>query len=367
MSESEVNAADEEIVFTTEEEAQAGRQLGLKLFNDGMYEEALAPQVAVIVYYTSKYGESHASCGIYYLDYGITLLSIIQGKTTGSETGVDAAAQAALTAIDSEDAELCFLNLELARVCFEKAERADESDVEVQCRLAEVHDALAQFALEQDDSSAALAEFQTALITLQSLPGNASEEVKNQNACASAMFNIARCYIQEADFVNGAEKLKELLEYVSAVNLKNPGTISEDMKEEIQLFYDECKEDCNSKTFYKAQQAIQELYPDEKQEVPDPSEVLDKSNPYLSVLPGCTDNPTSVSGHSLMVTPVPYSSVGEVSNSVSRSIFPTQGTGDRSKKSISNSEGPVNIVVAVKKNSKKGNDLESALKKARLE
>lgn len=340
--------ADVELEYTTEEEALAGRQLGLRMYNEFKFEAALAPQVAVLKFFTKKHGQSSKHCGVYYLDYGLSLLSVIQGVTSAED--------AALRSIDEEDAETCFVNLDMARVCFEKAEGDDETDVAVQRQLADVHDALAQFALEQDNSQAALVEFEHSIHVLMNLPNNASDEPKTINQITSIMFNSARCFIQEADFPGATKKLQDLLEFSESSNKKFPDVVPKDLLEEVRECLDECKDNCDNKTFEATRDAIKELYPGEDQEVPSPAEVLEApsaqpKNPYLSAIPDgglglMCSNSMGQGGNSLLLTPVPYN--GEGSNSTSRSMFPTQGYGERSR-SFSASNGPVNIAVVRKK------------------
>lgn len=363
-------ATEIELTFTTDEEALAGRQVGLQMYNEEKYEAALAPQVAVLKYFTKKFGQSNKHCGIYYLDYGLTLLAIIQGIAGAAE-------DVALVSVDDDDAETCFINLDMARVCFEKAEADDEEDVEVQRRLAEVHDALAQFALEQDDSQTALVEFETSILTLRNLPGSAADDPKTVNLITSTMFNSARCFMQETDFAGAIKKLEELLEYARAANSKNPKVVSDELLDEVAEWLAECKDNCENKTFEATREAIKELYPAE--EVPSPAEILEPSsdhpkNPYLSAIPEgdlgiMMSNSMGHGGNSLLLTPVPYN--GEGSNSTSRSMFPNQGTGERSR-SFSASNGPVNIAVVRKKAKKtpateEPHDEEPIEKKARVE
>lgn len=356
----------EDVSFATEEEAIAGRQRGLEHFNKGELEEALAVQAGVLEFFTTKYGESSSKLGLYYLDYGLSLLELIQGNNRPADA-------AALKGVDEDDAECCFNTLELARVCLEKQEVEEGESEDLTYRIAEVHGAIAQLELEKDSYENAMQEFEHTLLLLRSISPKTPESViRHSKALTTALFNCALCFMHEEDFAGAATELKSCLDFIETLP---SGTISPDLIEEINAFYLDAVDNRDNKTLAKAKESIHELFPDEKQEVM-VEEVLGKikpeggGNPFLSEMPGGS----SERGHtsSLLMTnliPIPGR---ECSNSTSRSTFPVQGTGERSRSSFSVSNGPVNIAVARKKEKKPADtaqtvDGEPATKKSRPE
>lgn len=332
----------EDVTYTTEEEATAGRQKGIDYFNKGELEEALNVQAAVLEFFTGKYGENSAKMGLYYLDYGLSLLELIQGNNRPAEA-------AALKGVDEEDAECCFNTLELARVCLEKQEVEEGESEDLTYRIAEVHGAIAQLELEKDSYASAMQEFEHTLLLLRSITPTTPESVtRHSKALATALFNCALCFMQEEDFAGAATEFKACLDFIATVP---PGTIAADLIEDVNAYYLDAVDNRDNKTLAKAKESIQELFPDEKQGVMVEEVVkAEAANPYLSEMPGGGSDRGHTS--SLLMTnliPIPGR---ECSNSTSRSAFPIQGTGERSRSSFSVSNGPVNIAVARKKEKK---------------
>ena len=310
--------------FASDEEALAARQVALCLYNDGKYNEALDLQCAVVQHFTTKLGQTNAGCGLYYLDYGLSLLRSIQCRDSSA---------AAVEPLDVEAIETAFINLDTARVCFEKAEARDPENEEIQLRLAEVHNAIAQVHIEQEDFDKALMEYESELAIYRSIA------TQHPGKIVAALFGIADCYLKECDFDEGEKRLMDCIEEVG----KYPaGTIAAELVEELRDLHTEAVEMKGGK-YKEVQEAVRAQFSEQAEEVPTAEEFAHaqakNKNPFVSDLPGDNNYPSRSIPLALSGVPL-----RENSNSLSVSMFPPIG----SYGSNSNS-GPVHVVVARKK------------------
>lgn len=354
--------------FNTDEEAEATRQIGLKAYNESRFEDALDEQYRVVRYFSNKYGATSAKCGMYFLDYGLSQLRMLQSQTSVDDV---------LRPRDEEAMEACFINLDVARVCFQKLEvERGEDDVAVQLQLAEVHNAIAQLNIEKEDYDGALREYEAELLIyrcLQDAAPSPSEKLSVVPAgrVIGVLYGIADCFLKEADFSGATERLKATL---AEVELYPEGTIDATLLEDLQERLIDAQE-MQSGMYAEIQEAIQKQFaPEAVEQVPSPQEFYavdkDKKHPFLSAIPGAANDdgreasylsmPMSTSGHCL--------ATNEHSNSQSVSLFPPQG-------SRSGTPGTSGLVqhVAVRKKPKKADDASASssqqpeAKKVRIE
>ena len=342
---------DGEITFQNVDEANAARLIGLRFYNEGKYSEALDIQYAVVRYFTKKFGVTNAQCGLYYLDYGLSQLRVIQSRDSSS---------AAVSPLDQEGLETCFINLDTARVCFEKQEKeSTDDDEDVQIQLAEVRNAIAQVHVEQEDFEKALQEYENEVLIYRSL--NASPQPRK---LISALYGMADCYMKECDFEEAEKRFQMVIDEIGSLP---PGTIEAALLEELKELRDEANDMKNGK-FKAVQELVRQQFLPEDQEVPPPAEVLSRAasehnnapvNPFISSLPG--GEGSSLRSIPLALTsPLPH---GENSNSQSISHFLPQGN-SRSQQSC----GAIHQNVTVRKKPKAQVPTpEPASKKIRLE
>lgn len=345
--EEDVELDDEELDyhFATDEEAEAARQVGLQAYNEGRYNDALDQQYRVVRYFSSTYGVTSSRCGTYFLDYGLSQLRVLQSQQSLED---------ALQPRDQEALETCYINLEVARVCFQKQEmERGEEDVETQLSLGEVHNALAQLNAEKEDYDAALREYEAELLIYRTLQesvqqrrrtadGNADAQptaapqssengadtanpthvtdgahqtaaVKEENGVPvrriiATLYGIADCYMKEADFDAAAERLQLTLDEIA----KYPdNTVEPELVDELRDLLTDANEMKGGK-YKELQEVIRQQFTAEAEQMPTAQEFYavgnDEKHPYLSSLPGCADAggeashlsmPMSASGHVL--------------------------------------------------------------------
>lgn len=350
----EVGATEEEeeieVTFHNDDEANAARLVGLKFYNDGHYSDALDIQYTVVRHFTTKYGMTNALCGLYYLDYGLSQLRMIQSRDSSS---------AAVAPLDNDSLETCFINLDTARVCFEKQEKdSSDDDEDIQIQLAEVRNAIAQVHVEQEDFDKALQEYENEVIIYRSL-----EKSPQPRKLVSAMYGMADCYMKECDFAEAEVRFQAVIDEIAKLPA---GTIDEALTQELADLRDEAKEMKDGK-FKAVQELVRQQFLPDEQDVPPPQEVLSQAaaevphaNPFFSSMPGGEGN--SMRSIPLALTsPLPPR---ENSNSQSVSHFFPQGN---SRSQIST--GPVHQAQVRKKTKTPATpiDEEPALKKARCE
>ncbi|KAG5488826.1 hypothetical protein JIQ42_00443 [Leishmania sp. Namibia] len=322
--EEEDDDEDANFQFATDEEAEAQRQAGVAAYNEGRYEDALDVQYRVVRHFSNKYGSTSPKCGKYFLDYGLSQLRLLQGQTTVDDI---------LQPRDEDALMSCYVNLEVARVCFQKLEaEAGDEDVEVELALAEVHNALAQLSVEKEDYDAALREYEAELLQYRCLQDAAPEEEKLTVVPAGrvigVLYGIADCFMKEGDFEGAEERLRATLD---EIKLYPAGTIAASLIAELEDLLADAAEMKNGK-FQEIQDAIKQQFAAEAEQIPTPQEFfsLDKDgkHPFLSAVPGGTGDevaetsylsmPMSASGQAL--------ATNEHSNSLSVSLFPPQGS-----------------------------------------
>ncbi|KAG5464989.1 hypothetical protein LSCM4_00437 [Leishmania orientalis] len=347
-AEEEEDDEDANFQFATDEEAEAQRQVGVAAYNEGRYEDALDVQYCVVRHFSNKYGSTSPKCGKYFLDYGLSQLRLLQGQTTVDDV---------LQPRDEDALMSCYVNLEVARVCFQKLEaEAGDEDVEVELALAEVHNALAQLSVEKEDYDAALREYEAELLQYRCLQDAAPEEEKLTIVPAGrvigVLYGIADCFMKEGDFEGAEERLRATLD---EIKLYPTGTIAASLIAELEDLLADAAEMKNGK-FQEIQDAIKQQFAAEAEQIPTPQEFfsLDKDgkHPFLSAVPGGTGDevaetsylsmPMSASGQAL--------ATNEHSNSLSVSLFPPQGSRSGTP------SGPMQHATVKKKQKRIGDD-----------
>ncbi|KAG5490561.1 hypothetical protein JKF63_00681 [Porcisia hertigi] len=315
---------DSTFQFATDEDAEEQRQVGLAAYNEGRYEDALDVQYRVVRHFSNKYGSTSAKCGKYFLDYGLSQLRLLQGQTTVDDV---------LQPRDEDALMTCYVNLEVARVCFQKLENeVGEEDVETELSLAEVHNALAQLFVEKEDYDAALREYEAELLQYRCLQDAAPEEEKLTIVPAGrvigVLYGIADCFMKESDFEGAEERLRATLE---EIKLYPTGTIDSSLIAELEeLLVDAV--DMKGGKFQEIQDAIKQQFAAEAEQIPTPQEFysVDKGgkHPFLSAVPGCAAD--DVAENSYLSMPMSANgqalATNEHSNSLSVSLFPPQGS-----------------------------------------
>ena len=334
---SEHNNISSAPLFDCDAAAIEARKVGLVLFNRNEFELAVHLQETLVEYFTKKYGQTSCEAAVYCLDYGITLLNIIQCREQTNST---------LHGPDEDDCVACFECLELARVGFQKHPKADEDDA-VKERLAEVHDSLAHLFLEQDNNDDALKEFEEELLLINSL------QVPNNRLVLATMFAQVKCYLNESDYEGAHARMKELLAAMSTstMNGLDEQRLPEGLTQEIQIYADDIEEHRGGK-FQEIQLEIQELFPKETEDdVGTTTTALQEgvANKFLSTVPAEFAQQGSCFSLGAVVNNKENST-----NSTSRSFFPPQQGGADNNRSQSNppppsSAGPVNVAVVRKK------------------
>ncbi|KAK7200491.1 hypothetical protein NESM_000104000 [Novymonas esmeraldas] len=339
---------DASFQFPTDAEADEQRQVGVAAYNEGRFEDALDVQYRVVRHFSNKYGSTSDKCGKYFLDYGLSQLRLLQGQTTVDDV---------LQARDEDALMTCYVNLEVARVCFQKLEaEVGDEDVEVELALAEVHNALAQLSVEKEDYDAALREYETELMQYRCLQDAAPEEEKLTVVPAGrvigVLYGIADCFMKEGDFEGAEERLRATL---SEIQLYPAGTIADTLVTELEDLLADATEMKGGK-FQEIQDAIKQQFAAEAEQIPTPMEFfsIDKGgkHPFLSAVPaGASDEaaessylsmPMSANGHAL--------AANDHSNSLSVSLFPPQGSRSGTP------SGPVQHAVVRKKLKRTGDD-----------
>ena len=326
--------------FATEEAALEGRKEGLKLFNEGKFEDALEYQAGVCKFFSQKYGDIHPKSALPYLDYGMTILNMIQHAD--SEESV----LGALTGAKNDDVESCLMNLDCARLGFEKAEAENPNDVEIQMRLLECHDAMGSLQIEADQEAEAIKEFQAVLLINNALPK------PNLRMNCATNFSMGQCYLRLNQYAEAQKAFKAAIKFGktegSGIDDAMIAEIQEQLEEAVELEKRGGIEDIKAE--------IRKQFPDEDSQVAAPDTVLKEIEQSIAAKP------------SAFVTPLPSELKGNAS--VSRSI-PVGLTASIAPRETSNSisfiqppsDGPipfsgnVNIVPVKKKPKSQDNSL----------
>ncbi|CCW69228.1 unnamed protein product [Phytomonas sp. Hart1] len=316
------NGDDEEVIlsnfhFGCDEEAMMARQDGLRAYNECRYSDALDQQYRVVRYFSQKYGPTASRCGVFFLDYALSQLRLLQTQSTMED---------ALKPRDEDAMEACFINLEVARVSFQKKETEDGgSDVATELSLAEVHNALAQLQIEKEDYDAALREYEAELLIYRSLQSENMDAVP-AGRVVGALYGIADCFTKEGDFAGAEERFQITLNEIAKYPI---GAISSELIEDIKDMLDDAREMKNGQ-FNKIQEQIQQQFAADAEQMPTAHEFYEvddrEKHPFLSSVPGGT---AELNTESLSM---PVSATGQIlgmnehSNSQSISLFPAQGS-----------------------------------------
>ncbi|ESL07327.1 hypothetical protein TRSC58_04985 [Trypanosoma rangeli SC58] len=330
---------EEAVPFATDEEANEARAVGLFHYNKHHYEDALDIQYRVVRHFEKKYGATAPICGVYFLDYGLSQLRVLQSKST---------VEAALQPLDQDALESCFINLDVARVCFQKQEEErGEEEIEVQLRLAEVHNSIAQLHVEREDFDSALKEYESELLTYRFIQQVAPQSLPYRSL-AAVLYGIADCYMKEGDFEGAEERFTAALDELATFPA---GAIPVELVKELEELREDAREMKGGK-YKELQECIQAQFAvKEAEELPTAQEFYGedaedernrKNNPYVTRLPAESEY-SALSMPQSLTNPVQWN---EHSNSMSLSLFPPQGNGRDSE--TSNSQ-PVHHIVARRK------------------
>lgn len=251
------------VVIHSDEEAKQLRQEALKFYNNGEYDEAMKLQYLLVRYAVRQHdGVTDPRNGMYFLDYGLSQLRLLQTSSTMDDVFSEEKRSEA-----EKDMEACFINLDVARVCFRKqvsaleeeqeekseiktknvtslpqqnvsiTETATNNDdglprrVQVELTLAEVHNALAQLLVEKGDFSAALQEYDTELFIYQCLEEETGESGGEENILEGKSVKST------SEETNGSEKKNGEVKASSKKREENKmGNKEEDIKKEPSSF-----------------------------------------------------------------------------------------------------------------------------------
>jgi tetratricopeptide (TPR) repeat protein len=357
---------------TTEAGANEARTKALVLMDQLLFEAALELLGAVLAYRCSRHGELHPTTGVAYLDYGLALLGLLQSadpENAALADNVDRGElrQAALASGDAdptlglpdeEDYEVCFQNLDAARVCFERADAAlaqGETDPDrtggmdkqtARRRLAEAHDTLGQFHEEHESELEAIDSFKRALELFRTPEAGLPP---HHLRIIATLRSLSRVYVSVGVAQDAVPVLRE------AVELLRAGGVD---REDPEAFQDavEALEDTERVVAQGGMQAVtaeikELLQPEEAesqvQAVTTAVAAASRGNGLFAPMTGATGEAHTSGGASLMLAPgvaVPLLTVGEASNSIS--LFPQQG--GRASSATAHG-GPVHTNVAVRR------------------
>lgn len=251
------------VVIHSDEEAKQLRQEALKLYNKGEYDEAMKLQYPLVRYAVRQHeGVTDPRNGMYFLDYGLSQLRLLQTSSTMDDVFSEEKRSEA-----EKDMEACFINLDVARVCFRKQVSALEEEqeekieikekdihlplqqkvpltetvpskedglprrVQVELTLAEVHNALAQLLVEKGDFSAALQEYDTELFIYQCLEEDTGESGGEENILVGKSVNSA-----SEDKNSSGKKIGELKVGGKGSEENKVGKKEEDIKKDSSSF-----------------------------------------------------------------------------------------------------------------------------------
>ena len=305
-------------VFASDDVAKLARDAGIKLFNEDRLEEALQLQYGLLKHFTGKYGEASAECGEYYLDYGTTLLRIIQSTDT------EAAILAGNTGEENPDIEVCMQNLGLALICLDKAEAALQGDElhRIYLRQAEAHEAQSEVYHECGEENDALKELECSLaLRMAVLP-------KTDRTVVSNMLQIGLVYLRNEEFAKAEAQLEEVLAAAKE------SSISQEALDDIQAYLDEAREMREQGGLDNVKREIRELFPDEAP--------VEEAPGLVSSIPRGLAGGFAPSA--FMSTAVP---MREASSSLS--FFPRQALSGESSMRVAVEMQPVNTSVQVKR------------------
>jgi len=247
----DLSSSDEDVnkppPFSSPCEALEARKEALRYYNAEAYDEAMKIQYRVLRYFIRhhKGGATHPANGLYFLDYGLSQLRLLQRLQLDPSGKPEENIFSPEMQQEREDCmEACFVNLEIARVCFQKQSSAWEAAArdgtaapdsgvlvddpsgaavplaqrrrEAELTVAEVHNALAQLLVEKGDYAAALSEFDAELLLYTCLEeeGDAALPALAAGRRISCMYGAADCLLKEANFEAAEERLQQTLQYI---------------------------------------------------------------------------------------------------------------------------------------------------------
>ncbi|CAD2212932.1 hypothetical protein ADEAN_000036800 [Angomonas deanei] len=422
--------------FPTPEAVTAARTTALQYYNQQEYEKSCALQAKIAQYVSKKFGPTFYQNGIYFLDYGLSQLRLIALQNANNTDFLKHAMKISQNNNsenenndeEEEDMETCFINLEVARVCFENEEKQiedgvhgaletlnDEKNEELkkkyitnQTYLAEVHNALGQLHNEKEDSEAALQEYELENMIYKNLQELFGNTIVDGGKLVSVRYSMAQCYLQEADFDGAVRRLEETISEAEKINAENSENhkINPVLLNEIKEQLSDAKEMANG-TFEAIKKQIEEQFcVEQMSQIPSAEEFFSvpkhnennnnnnnsENNKFISSLPGDHGGDGSHPFHQNSNLSLPISGSGkplflgnhhqhltqnnELSNSQSLSVFPPQRSNSNSAKvfnnnnnnSENNNNNKVQTVVARKKPKPVSEDRnETILKKQKLE
>jgi tetratricopeptide (TPR) repeat protein len=272
-SESQSSAEEEVRLFVNDEQAEKARKEGADLEREGKLEEAADVQSSVVAYYAKKYGDFHVKTAAAYLEYGQTLLSLIQCADP------EQAALSALTSDNDEELQACFEVLECARLGFEKAETANPSDESVKSSLISVHLALGNFYEETDREDDAIKEYEF-MVAL-----NQDRAQPKARDAVSALFSIGSCHLRNNRCDDAVKYLDQAIDAAKKSDI--PKELVDEMKSRRQEAID-LKKQGGEKFVEGLKQEIRSHFPDEESIITDPQETLEsaqRGNAFVQPLP----------------------------------------------------------------------------------
>lgn len=349
------------------EDVEPLRQEALEHYNKGAYEEAMKIQYRIVRFIARTHKNvTVGGNGMYFLDYGLSQLRCLQ-MVSQMEDILSPEKQKER----EKELEACFVNLDVARVCFqkevqqlEKEENAAKSPEArgalkgrkeaLELSIAETHNALAQLLVEKGDYKAALQEYDSELLIYNCLQSEHEEEKPQDDKASSPSFIVppgrmvgclygsADCLLKEANFEGAEERLTSTLALIK--ERYAPPIIDQELVEELEDWLADARE-MKGGAFKAMQETIQQQFGRDKienvletreAEQPATSEreasnsMLPKDrHPFISALPQQESSmpwslPVPAGSNSFMGNGE-LSTVNEKSQSIS--LFPSQSIG----------------------------------------
>lgn len=370
------------------------RSAALALYNKGLYEEAMQIQYRLVRYVTRHSKATESQNGVYFLDYGLSQLRSIQSGAGG--TVEEMLTSETKRAEADEEIEACFINLDVARVCFQKqlAELEEDGGTDdqrqtaiasssssqtqalgkrqIELTIAEVHNAIAQLLMERGDYGGSLREFESELLIYHCLEDEVDEtrgSSQERKAASSSfivppgrmvasMYGAADCLLKDAKFEAAEVRLQETLDLIQ--RRYPPPIIDVELVEELNDWLLDAR-DMKGGVFKAMQESIQQQFAREELEPmmdrnhPDRSSehgtvIQPSTHPFISALP---DGSSAGAGPWSLPSGT-NSSMGNrmcEHSSPSTSLFPSQsmGRGNDSNSFARTPQGDVHSAVVKKK------------------
>lgn len=266
--------------FATRADADAARTAGVKLFNEGNIDGAIAMQERVLGFFTTTFGEMAPECGIPYLDYGVSLLAAIQAIANDD-------AVLAGNGVENEELEedlrACFETIELAKLCFQKGvdalaekvekakngseekKKAEEELAASELRLAEAFQTAGDFCMESDDEEGAIEAFGEALeLREKHLP-------ESHKLILSLHFSIAKAYADLQIYEQATAELeKAIAKAESAAPSNNNGNSDPQIVTALKEALEDIKQLEKAGGLEAVRKEVEEMFPNEQGDVDQP-------------------------------------------------------------------------------------------------